>query len=177
MTNSLSGDLFGMPPNLYIIGTMNTADRSIALLDLALRRRFAFVEIAPDPTLLNTVAGVDLNSMLSRLNERIELLLDRDHRIGHSYLMKIQSESDLHFAWFRRVLPLLQEYFYNDNERLFALLGDGFLEKIEVSSAAREVNELIDTDSPRYQHKILDAAQLALALKQFEVTAQIPSPK
>lgn len=123
-----SGKRFGIPPNLYIIGTMNTADRSIALLDLALRRRFAFMEIMPDPTLLTEdVAGINLQKLLECLNQRIAMLLDRDHQIGHSYLIKVQDIDGLRFAWYYRIVPLLQEYFYEDGERLQAVLGKQFV--------------------------------------------------
>ena len=161
-----SGDIFGVPPNLYIIGTMNTADRSIALLDLALRRRFSFVEVTPDPSLLQVVAGVKLPALLTKLNERVGLLLDHDHRIGHSYLM-VQNAAELHFAWFRRVLPLLQEYFYNDSERLYALLGDGFMKKVEIDGLPSELVELVDTDSPRYEIKTLSERELIAALSNY----------
>ncbi len=161
-----SEDKFGVPPNLYIIGTMNTADRSIALLDLALRRRFSFLEVTPDPSLLKTVAGVDLRALLTKLNERVELLLDRDHRIGHSYFM-VESAADLHFAWFSRVVPLLQEYFYNDSERLYALLGDGFMKKVEIEGLSSELIELVDTDSPRFELKMLDEGELISALSSY----------
>lgn len=161
-----SGHKFGVPPNLYIIGTMNTADRSIALLDLALRRRFSFVEVTPAPSLLKVVSGVDLRALLTKLNERIELLLDRDHRIGHSYLM-VQDAAELHFAWFRRVLPLLQEYFYNDSERLYALLGDGFMSKVESKNLPSQLSELVDTDSPRYELKMLNEEDLLSTLSAY----------
>jgi 5-methylcytosine-specific restriction protein B len=162
-----SGQKFGVPPNLYIIGTMNTADRSIALLDLALRRRFSFVEVMPDSSLLEVVAGVNLGRVLTRLNQRIEFLLDRDHRIGHSYFM-VQNIADLHFAWFRRVLPLLQEYFYNDSERLYALLGDGFMRRVEIEDLPSQLSELVDTDSPRYELKMLSEGELITALSEYE---------
>lgn len=162
-----SGDKFGVPPNLYIVATMNTADRSIALLDLALRRRFSFVEVTPNPSLLRSVAGINLTEVLKKLNEKIELLLDRDHRIGHSYFLKVETASDLHFAWFRRVLPLLQEYFYNDSERLYALLGDGFMRRSELGSLSSELSELVDTDSPRYEIKMLSEEELVLALSRY----------
>ena len=161
-----SEDKFGVPPNLYIVGTMNTADRSIALLDLALRRRFSFVEVTPDPSLLKVVRGLDLRTVLTKLNARIELLLDRDHRIGHSYLM-VKNVADLHFAWFRRVVPLLQEYFYNDSERLYALLGDGFMKKIEIEGLSSELAELVDTDSPRFELKMLNEEELIAALSAY----------
>ena len=74
---------------------------------------------------------------------------------------------NLHFAWFRRVLPLLQEYFYNDTERLYALLGDGFMKRVEVSDVSTELSELVDTNSPRYDFKMLDHKELALALSTF----------
>ena len=159
-----SGDLFGVPANLYIIGTMNTADRSIALLDLALRRRFSFCETMPNPSLLKSVAGIDLGSVLSRLNERVALLLDRDHQIGHSYFMKVRDEADLHFEWYHRVVPLLQEYFYNDGERLRAVLGERFVLKLDLSDLSSRFSELLDTDSPRYELKTLSHAELVSAL-------------
>jgi 5-methylcytosine-specific restriction protein B len=162
-----SGHRFGVPPNLYIIGTMNTADRSIALLDLALRRRFSFIEVTPDPSLLKNVAGINLEELLKNLNEKIELLLDRDHRIGHSYFMNVETASELHFAWYRRVLPLLQEYFYNDSERLYALLGNGLMKRIEVVALSPELSELVDTDSPRYEIKMLSESELLSALAEY----------
>jgi 5-methylcytosine-specific restriction protein B len=162
-----SGDVFGVPPNLYLLGTMNTADRSIALLDLALRRRFSFVELMPDPSLLGTVAGVDLIQVLTILNERVALLLDRDHQIGHSYFLDLKDSYELHFAWNNRVVPLLQEYFYNDGERLYALLGDGFLNKRDTGSLPPHLSELIDTETPRYELRNLSAEKLVSALKNF----------
>ena len=131
-----SGERFGVPPNLYILGTMNTADRSIALLDLALRRRFAFVEMMPDASLLEAASaavGVDLRALLERLNERVAALLDPDHQIGHSYFLHVRDADDLAFAWYARILPLLQEYFYNDTERLRAVVGGRFIEPVKVS--------------------------------------------
>ena len=159
-----SGHQFGVPPNLYIIGTMNTADRSIALLDLALRRRFSFCELMPNPSLLKPVVGIDLVAVLSRLNDRVSLLLDRDHQIGHSYFMNVKNEADLYFEWYHRVVPLLQEYFYNDGERLHAVLGNGFVRKIEHGDLSPELSELLDTDSPRYELKTLNTEELISAL-------------
>ncbi len=120
---------FTVPDNLYIIGTMNTADRSIALLDVALRRRFAFYELLPDPSLLNgkVIADeegdqVDLEKLLEALNERICKVLDPDHQIGHSYLMKVKTLDELEFAWNNQILPLLREYFYSQPDRLNNIL-------------------------------------------------------
>src|SRR5215216_1056780 len=160
-----SGDSFGVPPNLYVLGTMNTADRSIALLDLALRRRFSFVELMPKPELAGSVEGLSLGTVLDELNRKISLLLDRDHQIGHSYLMNITDSDDLHFAWYHRVIPLLEEYFYNDNARLHALLGNNFLEKIETKNVSSDISELIDTESPRYELKRLSPSELVEAFR------------
>jgi hypothetical protein len=162
-----SGDLFGIPPNLYIFGTMNTADRSIALLDLALRRRFSFLELMPMPGLLGKLSGVDLGAVLTSLNERIALILDRDHQIGHSYFLRLEDAATLHFAWYNRVLPLLQEYFYNDTERLHAVLGDDFLERRKINNLDGRLSELVDSESPRYEVKQLGLDDLVSALSSF----------
>lgn len=130
----VSGERFGIPPNLLILGTMNTADRSIALLDLALRRRFTFQEMMPDSSILGEVKGVNLGKLLENINRRVTLLLDRDHQIGHSYLVNINTVDDLHFAWYHRIIPLLQEYFYNDGERLRAVLGKEFVLPFDTDS-------------------------------------------
>lgn len=125
---------FGVPDNIYILGTMNTADRSIALIDTALRRRFKFIEMAPSFNLLNSVIinGINICNMMERINERIEILYDRDHKIGHSFFMKLNNNStigDLAEIFEYDIIPLLQEYFYNDWEKIAVILGDDFERK------------------------------------------------
>jgi hypothetical protein len=134
-----SQEEFGVPENLYILGTMNTADRSIALLDIALRRRFTFVELMPNPFLLGTVEGVDLKILLTRLNQLITVLLGREYQIGHSYFINIKDVTDLHFVWYHRIIPLLQEYFHNDLERLSLVLGKRFLQQTEFDTTLKKV--------------------------------------
>jgi 5-methylcytosine-specific restriction enzyme B len=124
VTLPYSQELFTVPENLYIIGTMNTADRSIALLDIALRRRFAFVEVLPDPDLLKTINGIDLPRLLKSLNQQIINTLGRDYQIGHSYFLNLETQADLEFTWYYRVIPLLQEYYYSDLASLQKILGD-----------------------------------------------------
>ncbi|KQN56200.1 ATPase [Pseudomonas sp. Leaf48] len=120
---------FSIPSNVYLIGTMNTADRSLSGLDIALRRRFTFREMPPKPELLEniTVGGLCIGQLLKVMNQRIEMLLDRDHCLGHAYFMPLDSDSTLERLGqiFReQVLPLLQEYFFEDWQRIQWVLND-----------------------------------------------------
>ena len=126
-----SQDEFSVPSNLYILGTMNTADRSIALLDTALRRRFTFEEMMPDPShkkVNKIVDNVDYGKLLKAINRRIAVLLDRDHQIGHTYFLGVKTTQALAKAFQHSIVPLLQEYFYDDWEKIQAVLNDnGFV--------------------------------------------------
>jgi 5-methylcytosine-specific restriction endonuclease McrBC GTP-binding regulatory subunit McrB len=176
VTLPYSGEAFSVPPNLYILGTLNTADRSIALLDLALRRRFAFCELPPNPALLDKtpspVPGLNLSQLLIRLNERIAALLDRDHRLGHSYFYSVRDLDDLHFAWYHRVIPLLEEYFYGDGGRLRAVLGPAFVQKTQIHSATQKaLGELYDGDATRYSIGHLEGQEFIDALQALATGA------
>lgn len=143
-----SGKEFGVPKNLYILGTMNTADRSIALLDVALRRRFNFIEMPPRYNLLKSIDNktinnetnkIDLQELLKAINNRIEFLLNKDHLIGHSYFLGIETFSDLKEVFKNSIIPLLQEYFYDDFEKIKIVLNikdndkTNFIRKKEIS--------------------------------------------
>ena len=124
-----SKKLFSVPANLYLIGTMNTADRSLTSLDHALRRRFEFIEVAPDTSLLSgiNVDGIDIKAMLEAMNERIECLFDKDHAIGHAYFLKLREDPSLETLariFESQVLPLLEEYFFEDLDRVRRVLAD-----------------------------------------------------
>ena len=117
---------FGVPDNLYLIGTMNTADRSIQLLDTALRRRFVFVEMMPEPEhkdICENAGGVNCRQMLKVMNACITALLDREHQIGHTYLMGVDTMEKLSDVFRNRIFPLLQEYFFDDWSKIRAVLG------------------------------------------------------
>ena len=126
-----SGDNFSVPNNVYIIGTMNTADRSVEALDTALRRRFSFVEMQPDPKILSDekYKKVDLSKLLKTINQRIELLIDKDHQIGHSYFIGIQNIDDLKRTFKDKIIPLLEEYFYGDFGKIGLVLGEEFIKQ------------------------------------------------
>ncbi|MCL7763175.1 AAA family ATPase [Polaribacter sp. Z014] len=121
---------FSVPSNIDIYGTMNTADRSVEALDTALRRRFEFKEMMPDYTVINEeeIEEIKLSEVLKTINERIELLIDRDHTIGHSYFVNVTSPEKLANAFNNKIVPLLQEYFYGDYGKIGLVLGKGFVE-------------------------------------------------
>ncbi len=170
---------FSVPPNLHIIGTMNTADRSVEALDTALRRRFSFEECPADHTKLTglNVGEVALDVLLQVINARIEMLLDRDHHIGHSYFMNwpaTNSETKLRQVFKNNIIPLLQEYFYGDPVKIGLVLGDGFVKelknkeegKIEFAAAYRKAIDI--EPKPRYIFQdVLDPA--AVPLGAFKV--------
>ncbi|SEQ78467.1 McrB family protein [Epilithonimonas lactis] len=122
---------FGVPSNLYIIGTMNTADRSVEALDTALRRRFSFVEMMPDSSIVEEGDFTDHQrvAIMKKINQRIELLLDRNYTLGHSYFIK----NDFKTSFKNEIIPLLQEYFYNDCGKIGLILGRGFVREKEIS--------------------------------------------
>ena len=122
-----SHTIFGVPKNVYIIGTMNTADRSVEALDSALRRRFTFKEMMPKSELVPEENNV--RNIFEIINQRIEVLKDREHQIGHSYFMGVENEDDLKDVFYDKIIPLLQEYFYGDYEKIQLVLGEGFVKK------------------------------------------------
>lgn len=124
-----SKQAFCVPPNLYIIGTMNTADRSVEALDTALRRRFVFEPKMPKEDELTAVFDeVILSDLLKSLNKRLKVLKDKDHTIGHAWLWNVTSVDELRLVFKDKIIPLLQEFFYNDYEKLGLLLGERFVE-------------------------------------------------
>lgn len=128
-----SKSFFGVPANLYLIGTMNTADRSVEALDAALRRRFSFVFMPPDPNKVQEIieGAIPLRKVFITINERIKYLLDNDHQIGHSYFMQVTNHENLKLVFKNNIIPLLKEYFFNDYGKIRMVLGDGFIRKSE----------------------------------------------
>ncbi|CAV18544.1 AAA family ATPase [Vibrio atlanticus] len=156
--------LFSVPDNLYLIGTMNTADRSLAMMDTALRRRFDFVEMMPKPELFGnkTVKGIDLTQLLETLNERIEILYDREHTLGHAFLFPAfnaetedEAFKELQLAFKNKIIPLLEEYFFEDWDKIRLVLAD---------------NQKLEGKKPESK------AELELAKLQFVVEKDL-SPK
>lgn len=164
-----SGKPFSVPSNVYILGTMNTADRSIALMDTALRRRFQFIEMMPDSDVLrkihaDKVEDLDVAAMLDKINERITFLYDREHTIGHAFFTGLKDDaslSKLQSIFEKSVIPLLQEYFYEDYQKIQLVLGDNaksddslkFIldEKVVAKNIFRgNVEDVIDLPEKRY---------------------------
>lgn len=171
---------FGVPGNLYIIGTMNTADRSVEALDSALRRRFSFEEMMPKPNLLASVTidglgkTLTLEDLLSTINERIEVLKDREHQIGHSYFMGFVAKGKKHTTvkpeelksvFTDKIIPLLQEYFYGDYEKIRLVVGDVFVkpETVKIEFAGKVSVD----DLPEKKYSIEKNPDMTEALKKL----------
>ncbi len=154
---------FSVPNNLYIIGTMNTADRSLTLMDTALRRRFDFIEMMPDADLVNgNFDGIDVKKILELINQRIEVLYDREHLIGHSFLMNINSLDELRNAFKNKILPLLEEYFYDDFEKIRQVLNDkdgNFYKKITIDKKLFSGMEVDVENKAVYRKQNIDALE------------------
>lgn len=154
---------FSVPKNLYIIGTMNTADRSVEALDTALRRRFSFVEMLPDPKLLSDkgtngdgmIADINLADLLTVINDRIEVLVDRDHTIGHAFFINDKSPDDLKHTFKNKIIPLLQEYFYGNYQKMALVLGNSFF-SIKEQKSVKFAEEAKDYDFSDQVYTIRD---------------------
>lgn len=160
-----SKEEFGVPQNLYIIGTMNTADRSVEALDTALRRRFSFVEMKPQydlkPLEREIIEDVTLSRLLKVINARIEKLMDKDHMIGHSYFLNVSGIDDLKCVFRNKIIPLLQEYFYGDFGKIGLVLGDGFVQREKDGGTGKffadfeDYEEIIDLEE-RKVYRLVD---------------------
>ncbi len=168
---------FSVPSNIHIIGTMNTADRSVEALDTALRRRFSFKEMMPSPDLIRShgksrdqngiIEGVDLAELLTCINTRIEKLLDKDHLIGHSYFMDVDSLDSLKAAFQNKINPLLQEYFYGDIGKVGLVLGSAFFEDNSINK-----KETLFADFPDYETSELLERRVHRLKNVLEMTSE-----
>ncbi|MCB0585568.1 MAG: EVE domain-containing protein [Phaeodactylibacter sp.] len=146
-----SKELFAVPPNLYLIGTMNTTDRSAEALDIALRRRFAFQAVPARPGLIPKLAdgpqatGVDLQRMLEAINRRLELLIGEDYQVGHAYFLEVNGLDSLRATFEHHIIPLLQEYFFNDYGKIGLVLGREFIRE---KGTPPDVSVFADFDHP-----------------------------
>ena len=155
VTLPYSNRKFGIPNNLYIIGTMNTADRSISPLDTALRRRFDFIEMIPDPNhpeISDDIEGVNCQKLLEKMNERICFLHDRDHQIGHTYFIGVEKMDSLAKTFQNQIIPLLQEYFYDNWEKIDLVLNkNGFITSSDVDKSLFKSPDFVDDDRKIYE--------------------------
>jgi len=164
-----SKEIFGVPNNVHIIGTMNTADRSVEALDSALRRRFWFEYMKPEPQrLVTTEDGIELQKILKNINARLTVLKDADHTIGHAWLWNVKNIEDLKIVFANKIIPLLQEYFYNDYEKLGLVLGDPFFKQhVQVSSTMfapfTGSNGLAGQYDQSWQYELKSVSELTMA--------------
>ncbi|HID0741370.1 TPA: AAA family ATPase [Campylobacter jejuni] len=183
VTLPYSGEKFGVPKNVYIIGTMNTADRSITSLDTALRRRFEFVEMMPDVSKLSMdCEGINLQELLKAINTRIEYLLDREKTIGHAFFVSVENLNDLKSIFQNKIIPLLQEYFYNDYALINAVLNDNgmifedkkddkYLQKIKNLDSVNSERNIYNIAS--FDDKIWDKIEIYQAIYNDEIANKL----
>lgn len=174
---------FGVPKNVYIIGTMNTADRSITSLDTALRRRFEFIEMMPDVSKLSMdCEGINLQELLKAINTRIEYLLDREKTIGHAFFIGVENLNDLKSIFQNKIIPLLQEYFYNDYALINAVLNDNgmifedkkddkYLQKIKNLDSVNSERSIYNIAS--FDDKIWDKIEIYQAIYNDEIANKL----
>ena len=175
-----SGDHFSVPANVDIIGAMNTADRSLALMDTALRRRFDFVEMMPDLSLLSgaKVKGIELESLLEKLNSRIEALYDREHTLGHAFFMPVKNALDagdeeaafkqLKIAFQKKIIPLLQEYFFDDWNKIRLVLADNQKQDDNLQFVIEKTDDLDTLFGNNHGLRHHDQQSTAYELKDFD---------
>lgn len=187
VTLPYSGEKFGVPKNVYIIGTMNTADRSITSLDTALRRRFEFVEMMPDVSKLSMdCEGINLQELLKAINTRIEYLLDREKTIGHAFFVSVENLEDLKKVFQNKIIPLLQEYFYNDYALINAVLNDNdmifedkkddkYLQKIKNLDSVNSERSIYNIAS--FDDKIWDKIEIYQAIYNDEIANKLKKRK
>ncbi|EAJ0624669.1 AAA family ATPase [Campylobacter jejuni] len=183
VTLPYSGEKFGVPKNVYIIGTMNTADRSITSLDTALRRRFEFIEMMPDVSKLSMdCEGINLQELLKAINTRIEYLLDREKTIGHAFFVSVENLEDLKKVFQNKIIPLLQEYFYNDYALINEVLNDNgmifedkkddkYLQKIKNLDSVNSERSIYNIAS--FDDKIWDKIEIYQAIYNDEITNKL----
>lgn len=177
---SYSGDYFSVPANVDIIGAMNTADRSLALMDTALRRRFDFVEMMPDLSLLSgaKVKGIEFESLLEKLNSRIEALYDREHTLGHAFFMPVKNALDagdeeaafkqLKIAFQKKIVPLLQEYFFDDWNKIRLVLADNQKQDDSLQFVIEKTDDLDTLFGNNHGLRRHDQQSTAYELKDFD---------
>ncbi|HED0861682.1 TPA: AAA family ATPase [Campylobacter jejuni] len=187
VTLPYSGEKFGVPKNVYIIGTMNTADRSITSLDTALRRRFEFVEMMPDVSKLSMdCEGINLQELLKAINTRIEYLLDREKTIGHAFFISVENLEDLKKVFQNKIIPLLQEYFYNDYALINEVLNDNgmifedkkddkYLQKIKNLDSVNSERSIYNIAS--FDDKIWDKIEIYQAIYNDEIANKLKKRK
>ncbi|HEF1686513.1 TPA: AAA family ATPase, partial [Campylobacter jejuni] len=183
VTLPYSGEKFGVPKNVYIIGTMNTADRSITSLDTALRRRFEFIEMMPDVSKLSMdCEGINLQELLKAINTCIEYLLDREKTIGHAFFIGVENLNDLKSIFQNKIIPLLQEYFYNDYALINAVLNDNgmifkdkkddkYLQKIKNLDSVNSERSIYNIAS--FDDKIWDKIEIYQAIYNDEIANKL----
>lgn len=183
VTLPYSGKEFGVPKNVYIIGTMNTADRSITSLDTALRRRFEFIEMMPDVSKLSMdCEGINLQELLKAINTRIEYLLDREKTIGHAFFVSVENLEDLKKVFQNKIIPLLQEYFYNDYALINEVLNDNgmifedkkddkYLQKIKNLDSVNSERNIYNIAS--FDDKIWDKIEIYQAIYNDEIANKL----